>query len=99
MPNSVIDPNLSLQQFIVPIEALEAAAGVQFYPEYLSGSTREHYLIREEKQTKMKNSPFLIGDGKGGEKKVSKTVDDSMSAPSHLCAVEACELVKKEWTE
>lgn len=41
MPNAPIDPKTPLTAFCVPLEALEAASGVKFFPAYLDDKRRQ----------------------------------------------------------
>eukprot|EP00803_Ostreobium_quekettii_P000884 evm.model.scf_616EXC.2 EVM.evm.TU.scf_616EXC.2 scf_616EXC:9726-15614(-) len=77
MPNAAIPPDTPLTRFVVPIEDLECAAGVQFFPGYISSARRNaldtaaidwrQYGMQLAKPT----GPKLLPEG------------DSISASSH----------------
>jgi DNA/RNA endonuclease G (NUC1) len=92
MPNDKIDPNTPLTNFVVPIESLECAAGMAFFPGFLTDQRR----TRADKgavqwMTGRKSLGGLppkkqLGDGKG----VALGVSNCHAC--HICDVVKCAL-------
>jgi len=112
IPNAEIDGRIPLSTWIVPVEDLEAAAGMQFFTSFLT-PCRRHALAEAEHvvldQLGRAGAPSkLLTDGTtvvSKPKKGSNTVAIRASPRGpgtevlHLCERARCELVSEDWAK
>uniref|UniRef100_A0A7S0RJH0 Endonuclease n=1 Tax=Pyramimonas obovata TaxID=1411642 RepID=A0A7S0RJH0_9CHLO len=111
MPNMDIDPQIPLSSWIVPLEDLEAAAGMQFFAPYLTPDRRSKLAMKESNlfaQLGRESRPsHILTSGtssnvtKGRTGAVPMAIHKATLSPSseveHLCERTRCELVNDNW--
>lgn len=94
IPNAPIEPNTPLAAFSVPLSALEAVAGIQFFPKLLMDDSHkesfdrlsllwQQYGRRQEQSKKLldKQSMWLLPPPEGYEQIKETRVEDFLSKP------------------
>ena len=103
MPNTAIADDVPLTNFVAPLDALESAAGVIFFPQLLDDEGRRAYL-RQAEASWVKSDLLLSTNHHHhhrNNKATSSTNQSSSSSKrsdiSHLCDRHRCELVTARW--
>lgn len=94
VPNAPVEETIPLEHFFVPLEALEEAAGLLFFPELLDATTRERCRVAEAPWiAPLRQPPVLLAGAKrtNGRSRVP-TLGNSGRCVRHLCDGVHCEL-------
>lgn len=97
VPNRPIDPETPLTDFIAPLDAVEAAAGVLFFAKLLNQDRRAVLNSAEAKHlslSRRKNNLLLADNTKYAASKQAQISDIT-----HLCDRVRCDLVSARWFE